>query len=86
MKKKSAAHRGATGIRLTALGYAMKARPGPEAQQQTVNGSSPQREHQRIHWFPVKDAHVHTHVHAHIILMFTIISVGTQRVDLTDCM
>lgn len=30
MKKKSAAQRGATGIRLTAFGYAMKARPGPE--------------------------------------------------------
>lgn len=29
MKKKSAAQRGATGIRLTAFGYAMKARPGP---------------------------------------------------------
>lgn len=35
MKKKSAAQRGATGIRLTAFGYAMKARPGPEAHAHT---------------------------------------------------
>ena len=35
MKKKSAAHSGATGIRLTAFGYAMKARPGPETHTHT---------------------------------------------------
>lgn len=35
MKKKSAAHSGATGIRLTAFGYAMKARPGPETHTNT---------------------------------------------------
>ncbi len=40
MKKKSTAQNGATGIRLTAFGYAMNASPGPGTQSKTCSGRS----------------------------------------------
>lgn len=42
MKKKRAAQSGATGIRDTALGYAMNAKPGPAGREAEVRGATAQ--------------------------------------------